>query len=153
MHSKTTPVEQLSYQGHPGITMSDHRPVSADFVVSVCRTIHGSYLLRNSLLTPLLQCDILDLSEYEMTMKKLNRQVLYMEEEETPPKVSLKPTSIDFGTVGYLRSVTKSARGENTGKVSRKNPGCVFLLSIWFDPWEDPRYHARSGSCLWRRRS
>lgn len=38
MHSKTTPVEQLSYQDHPSITMSDHRPVSADFVVSVRRT-------------------------------------------------------------------------------------------------------------------
>ena len=36
MYSKTASVKQLSYQGYPGITMSDHRPVSADFVVSVC---------------------------------------------------------------------------------------------------------------------
>jgi phosphatidylinositol-bisphosphatase len=35
VNSKAASVEQLSYQGHPGITMSDHRPVSADFVVSV----------------------------------------------------------------------------------------------------------------------
>lgn len=54
-------------------------------------------------------------------MKKLNRLVLYMEEEETPPKVSLKPTSIDFGTVGYLRSVTKTLEVKNTGKVSAKS--------------------------------
>ena len=38
IHSKVTTVEQLSYRGHPGVTMSDHRPVSADFVVSVCGT-------------------------------------------------------------------------------------------------------------------
>jgi hypothetical protein len=44
-----------------------------------------------------------------------------MEEEETPPKVSLKPTSIDFGTVGYLRSVTKTLEVKNTGKVSAKS--------------------------------
>lgn len=53
-------------------------------------------------------------------MKKLNRQVLYMEEEETPPKVSLKPASIDFGTVGYSRSVTMTLEVKNVGKVSTK---------------------------------
>ncbi|KAF9653656.1 DNase I-like protein [Thelephora ganbajun] len=96
VHSKTAPVEQLSYRSHSGITMSDHRPVSADFVVS---------------------CDILDPSEYETTVKKLHRQVLYMEEEETPPKVSLKPASIDFGTVWYLRSATKTLEVKNTGRI------------------------------------
>ena len=35
VRSKTASVEQLSHQSHPSITMSDHRPVSADFVVSV----------------------------------------------------------------------------------------------------------------------
>jgi hypothetical protein len=58
-----------------------------------------------------------DLSEYEMTMRKLYRQVLYMEEEETPPKISLNPTSIDFGTVGYLGSATKELVVKNIGKV------------------------------------
>lgn len=119
---------------------------------------HGSYLLGNLLLVPLPQCDVLDLSEYETTMKKLRRSVLYMEEEETPPKASLKPTSIDFGTVGYSRSVTKTLEVKNTGKVSEggKNKffqAHAFLLSIKFDPWEDPRYLARFGSCLWRWRS
>jgi len=71
----------------------------------------------NSFLTPLPQCDILDLSEYETTMRKLRRRVSYMEEEESPPKVSLKPTSIDFGTVGYLGSATKALEVKNTGKV------------------------------------
>ena len=53
-----------------------------------------------------------------MTMKKLHRLVLYMEEEEAPPKVSLKPTSIDFGTVGYLRSAARTLEVKNIGKVS-----------------------------------
>jgi len=87
-------------------------------------------------------------------MKKNYRQVLHMEEEESPPKVSLTPSSIDFGTVGYLRSGTKVLEVRNTGKVRRKeNHVHVLLLSIKFDPWEDPRYHACSGSCLWRWRS
>ena len=59
----------------------------------------------------------MDLSEYEMTTRKLYRQVMYMEEEETPPKISLKPTSIDFGTVGYLRSASKELLVKNVGKV------------------------------------
>ena len=67
---------------------------------------------------PFPQCDVLELSEYETTMKKLNRQVLYMDEQETPPKISLKPASIDFGAAGYLRSVTKTLEVKNVGKVS-----------------------------------
>ena len=51
-------------------------------------------------------------------MKKLNRQVLYMEEQETPPKVNLKPASIDFGEAGYSQSMTKTLEVKNTGKVS-----------------------------------
>lgn len=89
----------------------------------------------NSFLTPLPQCDILDLYEYERTMKKNYRQVLHMEEEESPPKVSLKPSSIDFGTVGYLRSVTKGLEVRNIGKVRKKeNRVHILLLSIRFDP-------------------
>lgn len=53
-----------------------------------------------------------------MTTKKLYRQVMYMEEEETPPKISLKPTSIDFGTVGYSRSAARTLEVKNVGKVS-----------------------------------
>jgi len=89
-----------------------------------------------------------------MTMKKLNRLVLYMEEEETLPKVSLQPGSIDFGTVGYLRSVTRTLEVKNTGKVSKiKFQMHVILLSIRFDLWVDPRYRAHFDSCLWRRRN
>ncbi|KAF8189152.1 hypothetical protein K438DRAFT_1593457, partial [Mycena galopus ATCC 62051] len=29
------PVQQLSYTGHPQITQSDHRPVSAEFTIEV----------------------------------------------------------------------------------------------------------------------
>jgi len=92
----------------------------------------------NTFLTPLPQCDILDLSEHETTMRKLRRLVSHMEEEESPPKVSLKPTSIDFGTVGYLGSATKTLEVKNTGKVRRKNRPHALLLQIRFDPWEGP---------------
>ena len=59
----------------------------------------------------------MDLSEYEATVMKLYRQVLYMEEEETPPRVKLEPTSIDLGTVGYLKSATRALVVRNIGKV------------------------------------
>jgi hypothetical protein len=48
-------VQQLSYTSHPQITMSDHRPVSADFTVDVnyilgfffiLRIVDGSFLFR-----------------------------------------------------------------------------------------------------------
>jgi hypothetical protein len=52
VHSKTVAIEQLSYQSHPGITMSDHRPVSADFIVSVRGMGDGSHLPGNSPLAP-----------------------------------------------------------------------------------------------------
>jgi len=133
--------------------MSDHRPVSADFVVSVCRA--DLWLIPSQKFIPSIQCDVLDLSEYETTMKKLNRQVLYMEEQETPPKVSLKPASIDFGAAGYLRSVTKTLEVKNVGKVSaefRAYCPSTDLVSK-FHTCEDPRYPARSGSCLWRPRN
>lgn len=35
MHGATCQVHQLSYNSHPQIIMSDHRPVSADFTVNV----------------------------------------------------------------------------------------------------------------------
>lgn len=54
-----------------------------------------------------------------------------MEEQETPPKVSLGPASIDFGAVGYLRSVTKTLEVKNIGKVS-ENYRHMVLLPIWF---------------------
>jgi len=126
--------------------MSDHRPVSADFAVSV--RCMAPRFPPSQKFTPRPQCDILNLSEYETTTRKLYRQVLYMEEEETPPKVSLKPASIDFGAVGYLRSVTKTLEVKNTGRVSVKFPDRFCRLG--FTPCEDPRFHARSGSCLWR---
>lgn len=104
--------------------MSDHRPVSADFVVSVCGM--GPRLVPWQKLIPRpVQCDILNLSEYETTAKKLNRQVLYMEEEEALPKVSLKPASVEFGGVGYLRSATKTLEVKNTGKVGAELQGYV----------------------------
>ena len=85
-------------------------------------------------------------------MRKLNRQVLYMEEQETPPKISLEPASIDFGAVGYLRSVTKTLEVKNIGKVSAEfqayGPSTDSVPK--FHTWKDPRYPARSGSCLWR---
>ena len=58
-----------------------------------------------------------------------------MEEEETPPRISINPTSIDFGPVGYLRSITKTLEVRNTGKVGRPH-FLVFLIE--FDPWEGP---------------
>ncbi|KAF9643289.1 hypothetical protein BDM02DRAFT_3132531 [Thelephora ganbajun] len=53
---------------------------------------------------PLWQYNILDLPEHDV----------YMEEEETPSKICLKPTPIYSGTIGYLRLVTETLKVKGT---------------------------------------
>ncbi|KAJ7111389.1 Endonuclease/exonuclease/phosphatase [Mycena epipterygia] len=94
------PVEQLSYAGHPQITMSDHRPVSAEFTVSV---------------------DIFDQPTVEAAADKLYRQLNGLEDahEDTNARINLKimNAAVDLGKVSYKKAVTQRVAVRNIGKV------------------------------------
>ncbi|KAJ6625186.1 DNase I-like protein [Mycena sp. CBHHK59/15] len=93
-------IDQLSYAGHPLITMSDHRPVSADFTVTV---------------------DVFDQTAVEAAADKLHRQLNGLEDahEDTNARVNLKIMNavVDLGKVSYKKAVTQQVSVKNIGKV------------------------------------
>ncbi|KAJ3923508.1 DNase I-like protein [Lentinula edodes] len=92
----TTKVNQSSYSGHPEITISDHRPVSADFQVDV---------------------DFFDKDQLHATATNLFRQVQGLEDLQERAKAKLSHTSIDMGDICYKRKKTASFTFQNYGKV------------------------------------
>ncbi|KAJ3907686.1 DNase I-like protein [Lentinula edodes] len=92
----TTKVNQSSYSGHPEITISDHRPVSADFQVNV---------------------DLFDKDQLHATATNLFRQVQGLEDLQERAKAKLSHTSIDMGDICYKRKKTASFTFQNYGKV------------------------------------
>ncbi|KAJ7178211.1 DNase I-like protein [Mycena filopes] len=100
------PVQQLSYAGHPQITQSDHRPVSAEFVVQV---------------------DLFNQAAAEAGAERLYRQLNGLEDahEDTNARVNLKimDPSVDLGMVSYGKTVTKRVGIRNIGKVA-----CAYRL-------------------------
>ncbi|KAJ4491922.1 hypothetical protein C8J55DRAFT_449055 [Lentinula edodes] len=92
----TTKVNQSSYSGHPEITISDHRPVSADFQVDV---------------------DLFDKDQLHATATSLFRQVQGLEDLQERAKAKLSHTSIDMGDICYKRKKTASFTFQNYGKV------------------------------------
>ncbi|KAJ7143655.1 DNase I-like protein [Mycena filopes] len=100
------PVQQLSYAGHPQITQSDHRPVSAEFVVQV---------------------DLFNQAAAEAGAERLYRQLNGLEDahEDTNARVNLKivDPSVDLGMVSYGKTVTKQVGIRNIGKVA-----CAYRL-------------------------
>ncbi|KAG6840962.1 hypothetical protein C0991_002944 [Blastosporella zonata] len=77
MAGKNVRMQQLSYTGHPQITMSDHRPVAADFVLGV---------------------DVYDKDVHSNTCRKLSRIVARMEDYSNKA-IKLDKTSIDMGNI------------------------------------------------------
>ncbi|KAF8601327.1 DNase I-like protein [Ceratobasidium sp. AG-I] len=86
-----------SYMSHPVISLSDHKPVSADFTVQV------EELDRDLASTRLKQL-----------VKKLGRLPL----EEDVPRVRLSEDVIDWGPIRYLKPLTKDIKMQNTGIVT-----------------------------------
>ncbi|KII91616.1 hypothetical protein PLICRDRAFT_514320 [Plicaturopsis crispa FD-325 SS-3] len=95
-----TPVTQLSYTSHPEITMSDHRPVSADFSVDITA---------------------LDKTEYEAATRGLYNRVVDLQELNDIPKIRIASTTLDAGAVSYKRKLTRILEIENVGSIP-----CVF---------------------------
>ncbi|KAJ7620458.1 DNase I-like protein [Roridomyces roridus] len=98
----SAPITQLSYDGHPQITMSDHRPVSAEFNIDV---------------------DIMHLPTAEKTADKLYRQLKGLEDahEDMNARVNLKilNSTVDMGKISYGSRTNSSRTVEvrNIGKV------------------------------------
>ncbi|KAJ7206536.1 DNase I-like protein [Mycena pura] len=93
-------VEQRSYTGHPQITMSDHRPVSAEFTVEI---------------------NIVDRPAAEAAADKLYRQLKGLEDahEDTNARVNLKimNVNVDMGKISYKKTVTQQVAVRNIGRV------------------------------------
>ncbi|KAJ7118421.1 DNase I-like protein [Mycena crocata] len=94
------PITQLSYDGHPQITQSDHRPVSAEFTVSA---------------------DLYDEKEAVAAADTFYRQLDGLQDahEDTNARVNLKimEAAVDLGKVSYKKVVTKQVAIRNIGKV------------------------------------
>ncbi|KAG1740451.1 DNase I-like protein [Suillus paluster] len=78
MSAPSIPVTQRSYRSHPQITMSDHRPVSADFDLNV---------------------STIDKQRREIAASRLYRELWGVEQSSQTPKVKLQPTELDFGKI------------------------------------------------------
>ncbi|TFK84297.1 DNase I-like protein [Polyporus arcularius HHB13444] len=96
MASKAVTVKQRSYASHATITMSDHRPVSAEFDVEV---------------------SVVGLDEYEAFVHRVWRDVSAIEYIEERPRVRVEPTNVDFAKISYKREVTRTIAVVNIGKV------------------------------------
>jgi len=95
MAAPTVNLQQLSYTSHPHITMSDHRPVAADFVVDV---------------------DFYDKDSHDVTARKLYRTVDRMDDPSDRPRIKLDSDSVNLGQILYGRATSQTIRLQNTGK-------------------------------------
>ncbi|KAH9996233.1 Endonuclease/exonuclease/phosphatase [Russula vinacea] len=99
--SPFVPVRQRSYDAHPWITMSDHRPVSAEFLVDI----------------PCIDSTALDLAANGLYK---SFATFDPEDSESPsgvPLLKLDKSALDFGKVSYSTPVSHSLNIRNAGKV------------------------------------
>lgn len=89
-------VQPLSYTGHPQITMSDHRPVSADFRLDV---------------------DLFDKKQLESHFKTHYKKVIDIDETSKRPAVKIEPTSVNLGKLRYRQATSATLTIENIGKI------------------------------------
>ncbi|KAK0212373.1 DNase I-like protein [Desarmillaria ectypa] len=88
-------VKQTRYGGHQEITISDHKPLSADFVVDV---------------------DVYNKNHTLAVAKALYRQLEDIESQENL-KVKVEPSGVSLGRVSYKRKRTHALQVKNLGKV------------------------------------
>ncbi|PFH50872.1 hypothetical protein AMATHDRAFT_60376 [Amanita thiersii Skay4041] len=89
-------VRQLSYMSCPQITMSDHKPVAADFEATF---------------------PVWDRQEHETIVHKLMREARRIEEALGRTMLRVLTPSVDFGKVHYMRLSIRTIKLQNTGKV------------------------------------
>ncbi|KAG1888407.1 DNase I-like protein [Suillus subluteus] len=96
MSAPSVLVTQRSYSSHPQITMSDHRPVSADFDLNV---------------------SIVDKQRCEIAASKLYRELWSVEQSSKTPKIKLQPMTLDLGKVYYRRLTRQTLSIQNVGQI------------------------------------
>ncbi|KZT26139.1 DNase I-like protein [Neolentinus lepideus HHB14362 ss-1] len=95
--SPKTAVRQESYAGHPEITFSDHRPISADFQITM---------------------PLVDDARFQSVVRTHYHEVVNMEDSEQPPKVKLDSALLEFGHVSYEIKTPKVVVLRNVSQVS-----------------------------------
>ncbi|KAK2727318.1 hypothetical protein QYM36_007971 [Artemia franciscana] len=92
---KADDVDQIVYRSHPSLRISDHKPVSSLFEISIAAI------------------DIVKYKKiYEEVMKHLDRL-----ENDYLPQIAVSRTEIDFGTVRFLENKSNFLTISNTGHV------------------------------------
>ena len=103
MASRDVTVAQVAYRSHPEIAMSDHKPVSADFDISVRVDIlpFVRVFTKGGYFVSCLQLALADQSQYEKAVSALHRELADLEdtEAERRPRIKIQPISVEFGTV------------------------------------------------------
>ncbi|KAH9077847.1 DNase I-like protein, partial [Lactarius deliciosus] len=98
MSSSFAPTGQSSYNAHPDITISDHRPVSAEFLVNI---------------------PCVDSMALDSVANNLYKSIESFDSEDPSniPLLKLDEFSLDFGKVSYSTPVSRSSCIRNIGNV------------------------------------
>ncbi|EMD36828.1 hypothetical protein CERSUDRAFT_83851 [Gelatoporia subvermispora B] len=98
LHMDASPlnVTRVAYTSHAQITMSDHRPVAAEYKICL---------------------PAVDRIRHDALVRSLWRHVDDIENSDATPKIRLSSTAVDFGKIVYKRQVAQTLILENTGKV------------------------------------
>ncbi|CAE6489552.1 unnamed protein product [Rhizoctonia solani] len=94
---KTVRLVEDSYQSYPAISLSDHKPVSADFIVQV---------------------EEMDRGLAETRMKQLIKNLGRLPLEEDVPRIRLSDDFIDFVGVRYLKPLIQELKIQNIGFIT-----------------------------------
>ncbi|KAI0340269.1 DNase I-like protein [Trametopsis cervina] len=97
MCSHTAHVNQVNYRSHAEITMSDHKPVSADFEVHI---------------------PAIDSAELDAWVHDVWKDVANIEHADVNPQLTVEPTGIEFDKIGYQRPDSKIITLKNAGKIA-----------------------------------
>ncbi|KZT35716.1 DNase I-like protein [Sistotremastrum suecicum HHB10207 ss-3] len=104
--SPMTPVTQISYESHPEITMSDHKPISAEFLITTHK-IHDKkqeYVLEDIL------SKIRDTQIPEVRQAHDDRRPI--------PRLRLSPSTIELGDIRYQEPQEAVLTLENIGETA-----------------------------------
>ncbi|KAH8102042.1 DNase I-like protein [Cristinia sonorae] len=96
MSSPTVQIKSHAYSSHVELTMSDHKPVSADF----------------SLRAPVLESE-----KIESYIRSIWREVLNIEHSEENPKLQVTPLTVDFGPIYHKQTTTRTLELKNIGQI------------------------------------
>ncbi|ELU39553.1 endonuclease/Exonuclease/phosphatase family domain-containing protein [Rhizoctonia solani AG-1 IA] len=110
---KTVRLVEDSYQSYPAISLSDHKPVSADFIVQVC----GNIPSQPAFITGK-QVEEMDRGLAETRMKQLIKNLGRLPLEEDVPRIRLSDDFIDFVGVRYLKPLIQELKIQNIGFIT-----------------------------------